>query len=70
MQWKARIRVDPILEPIGHGFVNSLQRYINIRKENPNIPMLMGSRKPYRTNRSGFSRDQFAAGGILPGVRD
>jgi dihydropteroate synthase-like protein len=42
MQWKARIRVDPILEPIGHGFVNSLQRYINIRKENPNIPMLMG----------------------------
>jgi len=42
MQWKANIRVDPILEPIGHGFVKSLQRYINVRKENPNIPMLMG----------------------------
>jgi dihydropteroate synthase-like protein len=42
MQWKANIRLDPILEPIGHGFISSLQRYINIRKEYPDIPILMG----------------------------
>ncbi|MGL4421733.1 MAG: DUF6513 domain-containing protein, partial [Gemmataceae bacterium] len=35
-------RLDPILEPIGHGFAESLARYYQIRKEFPNIPMLMG----------------------------
>ncbi|GIW85162.1 MAG: dihydropteroate synthase [Gemmataceae bacterium] len=42
IQWGARIRLDPILEPIGHGFLDSLLRYINVRKEYPDIPMLMG----------------------------
>lgn len=35
-------RLDPILEPIGHGFGASILRYSATRKEFPNSPMLMG----------------------------
>ena len=42
LRWNAKIRVDPILEPIGHCFFNSLLRYAKVRYEYPDIPMLMG----------------------------
>ncbi len=35
-------RIDPILEPIGCGFVNSLDRYAAVRKEFPEQRTLMG----------------------------
>lgn len=37
-----RIRLDPVLEPIGFGFAESLGRYLTIRREYPGIPMMMG----------------------------
>ena len=39
---KVAYRVDPILEPIGFGFANSLERYLNIRKEMPDCEIMMG----------------------------
>jgi dihydropteroate synthase-like protein len=42
LQWNVRIRLDPILEPIGYGFFDSLLRYVTVRKRYPDIPMLMG----------------------------
>jgi len=37
-----RLRIDPILEPIGCGFAESLQRYHEVRKRYPDAEMLMG----------------------------
>jgi dihydropteroate synthase len=34
--------IDPILEPIGHGFMASLERYAEIRRRYPEAEMLMG----------------------------
>lgn len=39
---KSRFRLDPVLEPIGFGFAQSLGRYLTIRREYPEIPMMMG----------------------------
>lgn len=33
---------DPILEPIGFGFANSLGRYLEVRRRHPQVEMLMG----------------------------
>lgn len=41
-QRDCRFRLDPILEPIGHGFTASLDRYITARQRWPQIAMLMG----------------------------
>ncbi|MGF1581770.1 MAG: DUF6513 domain-containing protein [Gemmataceae bacterium] len=35
-------RIDPILEPIGFGFAESIGRYIDVRKRYPNQEMMMG----------------------------
>jgi dihydropteroate synthase len=35
-------RLDPILEPIGFGFTESLLRYAQTRKRYPQLPMMMG----------------------------
>ncbi len=35
-------RVDPILEPIGFGFAESLGRYLEVRRRHPGAAMLMG----------------------------
>lgn len=35
-------RVDPILEPIGSGFTDSLLRYAEVRRRYPDIEMMMG----------------------------
>jgi dihydropteroate synthase len=37
-----RLRIDPVLEPIGHGFAESLARYYAVRKDFPDAEMLMG----------------------------
>jgi len=37
-----RYRVDPILEPIGFGFANSLGRYLETRRRWPDASILMG----------------------------
>lgn len=34
--------IDPILEPIGHGFMASLERYADVRRRYPEAGMLMG----------------------------
>jgi dihydropteroate synthase-like protein len=36
------LRVDPILEPIGMGFAASLERYLEVRRRWPEVPVLMG----------------------------
>jgi dihydropteroate synthase-like protein len=36
------LRIDPILEPIGFGFANSLQRYLSARQKWPDAEMMMG----------------------------
>ena len=40
--WKVPYRVDPIIEPIGFGFAESLGRYLEVRRRFPDTPMLMG----------------------------
>ncbi|HWL73968.1 MAG TPA: DUF6513 domain-containing protein, partial [Burkholderiaceae bacterium] len=37
-----RLRVDPVLEPIGFGFAESLGRYIDVRRRYPDAEMMMG----------------------------
>jgi dihydropteroate synthase len=40
--WGVRYLIDPILEPIGHAFVASLERYAEVRRRYPQAEMLMG----------------------------
>jgi dihydropteroate synthase-like protein len=35
-------RIDPVLEPIGFGFANSLGRYLEVRRRYPETAMMMG----------------------------
>ena len=37
------LRIDPILEPIGFGFAESLQRYWSVRQKFPDAEMMMGT---------------------------
>jgi dihydropteroate synthase-like protein len=37
-----RLRIDPVLEPIGFGFAQSLGRYLQVRERYPDAEMLMG----------------------------
>jgi dihydropteroate synthase len=41
-QWRVGYLIDPILEPIGFGFMASLERYAEVRRRYPDAPMLMG----------------------------
>ena len=41
-EWGVRYLIDPILEPIGYGFMASLERYAEIRRRYPAAEMLMG----------------------------
>jgi dihydropteroate synthase-like protein len=36
------VLIDPVLEPIGHGFMASLERYAEVRRRYPDAEMLMG----------------------------
>jgi dihydropteroate synthase-like protein len=38
----ARFRVDPVLEPIGYGFAASLARYFEVRRQWPDVEIMMG----------------------------
>jgi dihydropteroate synthase len=40
--WGIRYLIDPILEPIGFGFMASLERYAEVRRRYPDAEMLMG----------------------------
>ena len=40
--WGVRSVIDPILEPIGFGFMASLERYAEVRRRYPDAEMLMG----------------------------
>jgi dihydropteroate synthase-like protein len=37
-----RLRIDPVLEPIGFGFAGSLGRYLQVRDRYPDAAMMMG----------------------------
>jgi dihydropteroate synthase-like protein len=41
-QRRLRYLIDPVLEPIGHGFMASLERYAITRRRYPDAEMLMG----------------------------
>ena len=41
-QWRVPYLIDPILEPIGLGFMASLERYAEVRRRYPEAEMLMG----------------------------
>jgi dihydropteroate synthase-like protein len=40
---KRRYLVDPVLDPINFGFMDSLERYARVRRERPHAEMLMGT---------------------------
>ena len=42
-QWGVPYLIDPILEPIGYGFMASLERYTEVRRRYPEAEMLMGN---------------------------
>jgi dihydropteroate synthase len=37
-----RLRIDPVLEPIGFGFARSVGRYLHVRERYPDAEMMMG----------------------------
>ncbi|HEX5471962.1 MAG TPA: DUF6513 domain-containing protein [Lacipirellulaceae bacterium] len=37
-----RLRIDPVIEPIGFGFAESLGRYLQVRAQYPDAEMMMG----------------------------
>src|SRR5262249_1701621 len=41
-RWGVGYLIDPILEPIGFGFMASLERYAEVRRRHPEAAMLMG----------------------------
>ena len=41
-RWGVPYLIDPILEPIGYGFMASLERYAEVRRWLPEVGMLMG----------------------------
>jgi dihydropteroate synthase len=41
-RWGVPYLIDPILEPIGFGFMASLERYVDVRRRYPEAEMLMG----------------------------
>jgi dihydropteroate synthase-like protein len=41
-QWGVPYLIDPVVEPIGFGFMASLERYAEVRRRYPQAPMLMG----------------------------
>jgi dihydropteroate synthase len=40
--WNVPCLIDPVLEPVGHGFMASLERYAEVRRRYPDAEMLMG----------------------------
>jgi CO dehydrogenase/acetyl-CoA synthase gamma subunit (corrinoid Fe-S protein) len=40
--WGVRYLIDPVLEPIGFGFVASLERFVEVRRRYAEAPLFMG----------------------------
>jgi dihydropteroate synthase-like protein len=40
--WGVRYRIDPVIEPLGFGFAQSLGRYLEVRRRWPDAEMMMG----------------------------
>src|SRR6185295_15165710 len=41
-RWGVRYLIDPIIEPIGFGFMASLERYAEVRRRYPDAEQMMG----------------------------
>jgi len=41
-RWGVPYLIDPILEPIGFGFMASLERFVHVRRRYPGVPLFMG----------------------------
>lgn len=41
-RWNVPYLIDPVLEPIGYGFMRSLERYAEIRRRYPDAALMMG----------------------------
>lgn len=41
-QWKVPYLIDPVIEPVGFGFMASLERYAEVHRRYPEAPKLMG----------------------------
>jgi dihydropteroate synthase-like protein len=41
-EWGVEYLVDPVIEPIGYGFMRSLERYAEARRRWPKAPLMMG----------------------------
>jgi dihydropteroate synthase-like protein len=41
-RWKVPYLIDPVIEPIGFGFMASLERYAEVHRRYPDAPKLMG----------------------------
>jgi dihydropteroate synthase-like protein len=41
-RWKVPYLIDPVIEPIGFGFMASLERYAEVHRRYPEAPKLMG----------------------------
>jgi dihydropteroate synthase-like protein len=41
-RWKVPYLIDPVIEPIGFGFMASLERYTEVHRRHPNAGQLMG----------------------------
>jgi dihydropteroate synthase len=40
--WGVRYLIDPVIEPIGFGFLASIERFVEVRRRHPNTPLFMG----------------------------
>jgi dihydropteroate synthase-like protein len=41
-KWRVKFMIDPIIEPIGFGFMASLERYAEAHRRWPTVPQMMG----------------------------
>ena len=48
--WNVRYLIDPVIEPIGFGFMASLERYAEIHRRYPASAQLMGVGKHHRAH--------------------
>jgi len=41
-RWGVRYLIDPVIEPIGFGFLASIERFVEVHRRYPNAPLFMG----------------------------
>ena len=41
-RWGVRYLIDPVIEPIGFGFLASIERFVEVRRRYANAPLFMG----------------------------